>query len=190
MPGGRTPAAGPVPARAGSTLLHHPHRRSADGFRHDEMIGAGRGADGGTSVPVDGLGVDAGVTPMSRACVPRRERLAERIGAAAYGTVLVLSALALVEVTEVGIGHGVELVVGVGLATWIAHLFAELLAEHVRHDRAAHLAAGAAGGRRRQSRSSWSTVLPAAALLLGGSIWSPTRRPARWRSSSPWPSSA
>ena len=62
-----------------------------------------------------------------------RERLGERIGAAAYGTVLVLVALSAIEVTEVGEGHSSELVLGVGLATWIAHLFAELLGEHVRH---------------------------------------------------------
>jgi hypothetical protein len=97
---------------------------------------------------------------------PRRERRAERIGAAAYGTVLVLTALALVEVTDVGTGHGVELVAGVGVATWIAHLFAELLAEHVRHDRPltwAQVTAAAADG----SPIFIVTVLPALALLLG-----------------------
>jgi hypothetical protein len=59
--------------------------------------------------------------------------MAERINAAAYGTVLVLVALCAIEITEVGEGHSSELVFGVGVATWVAHLFAELLGEHVRH---------------------------------------------------------
>ena len=61
------------------------------------------------------------------------ERLAERVSAAAYGTVLVLVALSAIEVSDVGEGHSSELLFGVGVATWIAHLFAELLGEHVRH---------------------------------------------------------
>jgi hypothetical protein len=64
-----------------------------------------------------------------------RERLAEVVSAAAYGCVLVLAALGVVGVSDVALGHGAELVAGVGLATWLAHLFAELLGAHVtRHE--------------------------------------------------------
>jgi hypothetical protein len=62
-----------------------------------------------------------------------RERLAELVSAASYGCVLVLAALSVIGVSDVALGHGAELVAGVGLATWLAHLFAELLANHVRH---------------------------------------------------------
>ena len=44
-----------------------------------------------------------------------RERLGERISAAAYGTVLVRVARSAIEVTEVGAGHSSELVFGVGV---------------------------------------------------------------------------
>ena len=95
-----------------------------------------------------------------------RERLGERIGAAAYGTVLVLVALSAIEVTDVGEGHSSELVFGVGVATWIAHLFAELLGEHVRHGEAvswAETRRAAIDG----SPILASTILPATILLLG-----------------------
>ena len=62
-----------------------------------------------------------------------RERLAERVTAAAYGTVLVLSAVALLDADNVSSGLGWELITGVGLATWIAHLYAEAVGDHVRH---------------------------------------------------------
>jgi len=96
-----------------------------------------------------------------------RERLAERVGAAAYGSVLVLTTLAVVRATDVVTGHGSELVVGVGVATWIAHLFAELLAEHVRRDEPltwTQLGHAARDG----SPILAVTVLPALALVLGG----------------------
>jgi hypothetical protein len=60
-----------------------------------------------------------------------RERLAERLSAACYGTVLVLVALPLIHPDDVSNGLGWELVTGVGLATWIAHLYAELVADRV-----------------------------------------------------------
>jgi hypothetical protein len=63
---------------------------------------------------------------------PRRERLAERLNAACYGTVLVLAALPLIDAEEVASGWGWELVTGIGVATWVAHLFAEIAGEHVR----------------------------------------------------------
>jgi hypothetical protein len=62
-----------------------------------------------------------------------RERLAERVTAAAYGTVLVLSAVALLDADNVTSGLGWELITGVGVATWIAHLYAETVGDHMRH---------------------------------------------------------
>jgi hypothetical protein len=88
------------------------------------------------------------------------------VGAAAYGSVLVLAALSAISVSEVAQGHGAELVAGVGLATWIAHLFAELLAEHVRHDEPLdplEIRRAAADG----SPILASTAVPAIVLLLG-----------------------
>ena len=96
-----------------------------------------------------------------------RERLAERVDAAAYGSILVLSTLALVKVTDVVTGHAAELVFGVGAATWIAHLFAELLAEHVRRDEPltwTQLGHAARDG----SPILMVTILPALALVIGG----------------------
>ena len=61
-----------------------------------------------------------------------RERLAERVSAASYGTILVLAALPLISAAEVASGWGWELVGGVGLATWVAHLYAEVVGDHVR----------------------------------------------------------
>ena len=62
-----------------------------------------------------------------------RERLAERLSAGCYGTVLVLAALPLINPEEVSSGWGWELVTGVGVATWLAHLYAEVAGDHVRH---------------------------------------------------------
>ena len=63
---------------------------------------------------------------------PPRERRAERLSAACYGTVLVLAVLPLIDAEEVASGWGWELVTGIGVATWVAHLFAEIAGEHVR----------------------------------------------------------
>ena len=62
-----------------------------------------------------------------------QERIAERLSAACYGTVLVLVALPLIDADEVSSGLGWELVTGVGVATWVAHLYAELVGDHLRH---------------------------------------------------------
>ena len=94
------------------------------------------------------------------------ERLAELVSAAAYGTALVLAALSVVGVSDVALGHGAELVAGVGGATWLAHLFAELLADHLRHDeplRASEVLRAMADG----SPILVSALLPAFVLLLG-----------------------
>jgi hypothetical protein len=52
--------------------------------------------------------------------------------AACYGTVLVLAALPLIDTDEVASGLGWELVTGVGVATWVAHLYAEVVGDHFR----------------------------------------------------------
>jgi hypothetical protein len=97
---------------------------------------------------------------------PRRERLAERVSAASYGTVLVLAALTLIDRDDVADGLGWELVTGVGLATWMAHLYAEVVGDHLRHT--------AALARKEATRAMrdglpilLATVLPAVTLLLG-----------------------
>jgi hypothetical protein len=61
------------------------------------------------------------------------EALAERVSAAVYGTVLVLAALPLIDTDEVASGAGWSLVSGVGVATWVAHLFAEVVGDGLRH---------------------------------------------------------
>jgi hypothetical protein len=94
------------------------------------------------------------------------ERRAERLSAACYGTVLVLAALPLVDADEVRSGLGWELVTGVGVATWLAHLFAEVVGDHLRHgaspDRAEVVGAMVDG-----LPILLAGVLPAAVLLLG-----------------------
>jgi hypothetical protein len=62
-----------------------------------------------------------------------RDRLPEQVSAASYGTVLVLASLALIDPDEVASGLGWELVTAVGLATWLAHLYAEVVGDLLRH---------------------------------------------------------
>lgn len=62
----------------------------------------------------------------------QRDRVAERVSAATYGTVLIIAALILVEAEDVASGLGWELTVGVGVATWVAHVYARVLGNHVR----------------------------------------------------------
>jgi hypothetical protein len=95
-----------------------------------------------------------------------RPRLAELVSAASYGSVLVLSALAVVGVSDVALGHGAELVAGVGLATWLAHLFAEVLGGRVTSNEQLHgrdIRRAAADG----SPILLAPVLPAIVLGLG-----------------------
>ena len=95
-----------------------------------------------------------------------RDRLAERLTAASYGTVLVLAALALIDADDVSSGLGWELVTGVGAATWIAHLYAELVGDHLRHGSAldrAEVARAAADG----FPILLAAIPPAVMLLLG-----------------------
>jgi hypothetical protein len=63
-----------------------------------------------------------------------RHRAADLVSAAAYGTVLILGALAVLEPNDVSDGHGLELVAAVGVATWVAHVFSDLLGEQLRHE--------------------------------------------------------
>jgi hypothetical protein len=95
-----------------------------------------------------------------------RERLAELVSAACYSSLLVLAALSVIGISEVALGHGAELVAGVGLATWLAHVFAELLGGHVRHPeplRRSEVIRAVVDG----SPILASTVLPATVLLFG-----------------------
>ena len=107
-----------------------------------------------------------------------RDRVAERVSAASYGTVLVLAALAAVDADDVESGLGWELITGVGVATWVAHLYAEVLGDHLRHV--------AAPGRREISHAAadgflipLAAVLPASMLLLGR-VEVLAARPALW----------
>ncbi len=59
------------------------------------------------------------------------DRVAERVRAASYGSVLVIAALGVTSFFDVGLGYAAELLLGVGAATWIAHLYAELVGRHV-----------------------------------------------------------
>jgi len=96
---------------------------------------------------------------------PRR-RFGEWVGAGSYGTVLVTAALAVIDADEVSTGLGWELVTGVGLATWLAHLYAEVVGDHLRHS--------AAPGGKEIARAMvdgvpilLAAVLPAVMLFLG-----------------------
>ena len=93
------------------------------------------------------------------------DRLAELIAAGTYGTVLVLGTLTAISAGDVSTGYGLELIAGVGAATWVAHLFAELLGGHVARqtplDREEMVEAAVDG-----SPILAATVLPAATLLL------------------------
>lgn len=72
----------------------------------------------------------------------------------------------MIGVSAVALGYGSELVAGVGLATWGAHPYAELLGRHVQHREPLQR-----GEVRRAvvdgSPILASTVLPASVLLLG-----------------------
>jgi VIT1/CCC1 family predicted Fe2+/Mn2+ transporter len=96
----------------------------------------------------------------------RRGRLSERVSAASYGTVLVLVSFAAIDVDAVDSGLGWELVTGVGVATWVAHLYAEVVGDHLRYDAPLdrrEIAAAAIDG----IPIIVAAVLPAVVLLLG-----------------------
>jgi hypothetical protein len=89
------------------------------------------------------------------------------VTAASYGTILVLTSLSAIDPDAVESGWGWELVTAVGLATWIAHLYSEIVGDHLRHETAhgggSELARAAADG----SPILLAAVLPAIMLLLG-----------------------
>ena len=93
---------------------------------------------------------------------------------------LVLAALPLIHPEDVIDGVGWELAVGVGGATWLAHLFAEVVGDHVRHSAVAHERTEIARAMVDGLPILVAAVLPAAALLLGrlevlsgrGALWS------------------
>jgi len=94
-----------------------------------------------------------------------REHLAERVSAATYGTVLIVAALLVVDADDVASGWGWELVTGVGVATWVAHIYAEILGNHIRNGDQGH-----------EVRTAMAdglpillvAMLPAVVLALGG----------------------
>ncbi len=106
------------------------------------------------------------MTPSRPNTAEERDRLAERVSAASYGSVLVIAALLVVESEDVASGWGWELIAGIGVATWIAHLYAEVLGNHIRSSEAT---------RPHEVRKAmadglpilYAAVLPAVALLLG-----------------------
>ena len=79
---------------------------------------------------------------------------------------LVIAALGVTTVAEIGLGYSAELVLGVGVATWVAHLYAELLGRHVVESEPL---------RRQEVREAMidgspillATVLPGLVLLIG-----------------------
>jgi hypothetical protein len=80
--------------------------------------------------------------------------------------VLILVSLTLIDADEVRSGVGWELVTGVGLATWIAHFYAEIVGDHLRNPEAHQpheIRRAMADG----SPILLAAVLPAVMLLLG-----------------------
>jgi hypothetical protein len=80
--------------------------------------------------------------------------------------VLVLAGLSVIGGSDVALGHGTEIVAGIGVATWLAHLFAELLGGLVLHSEPL---GGDRVGRAMVDGSPIlvATVLPATVLVLG-----------------------
>jgi hypothetical protein len=98
--------------------------------------------------------------------VTARRRLPELVSAASYGTVLTLVSLAAIDPEAVDSGLGWEIVTGVGVATWLAHLYAEVVGDHIRYDAPLdrqEMAEAAVDG----IPIVVAAVLPAVMLLLG-----------------------
>ena len=84
--------------------------------------------------------VDTNSTTVASGHRSRRERISERVTAASYGTVLVLAAIPLIDIEDVSTGAGWGLVTGIGVATWIAHLYAEVVGDVIRRGAVANRA--------------------------------------------------
>jgi hypothetical protein len=94
------------------------------------------------------------------------ERLASLVTAATYGTVIVLGAVVLATPRNVESGYGLEIVFGAGVATWVAHVFADLVGDQLRRDHpldGADLRASMIAG----SPILGAALFPALALILG-----------------------
>lgn len=63
-----------------------------------------------------------------------REDAASKVSAYVYGNILVLAALATVSPEQAETWHGVLLILGTGLATYIAHVFSEMIGFRIRLD--------------------------------------------------------
>jgi hypothetical protein len=115
------------------------------------------------SAPLRFTGVTIAMSPLRRIPV---ERLAALVASAAYGTVLVLATLSVIGAIRLSVGYGADLIAGVGIATWIAHIYAELLGRHV--DRHRPLERSEVGRTMIDGCPILaSPILPACALLLG-----------------------
>lgn len=62
-----------------------------------------------------------------------RDDAASRISAYVYGNILVLAALAAASPTQADSWEAIAIVLGTGFATYLAHVFSELIGHRVRH---------------------------------------------------------
>ncbi len=97
----------------------------------------------------------------------KRVHLAETTTAAAYGTILLLVALLVIDEGDVASGSGFALVVEIGLATYVAHVFAHVVGAQLLQVGPRHSGLLRAG-LIYSSPILLVTVLPAVALGLGG----------------------
>lgn len=64
-----------------------------------------------------------------------REQAAARISAYVYGNILIFATLVPFTADDVEHGHAIYPVLGVAVSTYLAHVFADLIGESVRHER-------------------------------------------------------
>lgn len=102
----------------------------------------------------------------------RRDAAASRASAYVYGNILALAAVGVVDPHRAPDLHGVFVVLGTGVATFVAHVFSELVGHRVRHGEGATWAETLHEAS--LSRSILvSAALPAAALALAVPGWLP-----------------
>jgi hypothetical protein len=92
--------------------------------------------------------------------------------------VLVLTSLVLIDAEEVSSGLGWELVTGVGVATWIAHFYAEVVGDHLR--RGATLDSAEIGRAMVDGVPILLAAVPPAVMLLLGRLEVLEERVALW----------